>query len=186
MTPSDVSSNQNCCSKCKSDVRDAVLTAKCSPGPWKALHIPCMWSQACILHPRRGTVAGLWDAAPLPCSGNPGCSGHTPWTGNKGGLGFGSQHNWGFTSMGRSSHYLGWGSRMDPQLLPQCPVFFSARAQAHRGFGDCQLLGGGGTIPGRGLEPGLGLWTCTLHPTLSFTVHGALAKYFSPLSQFSL
>lgn len=45
---------------------------------------------------------------------------------------------------------------------------------------------GRGTIPGRGLEPRLGLWTCTLHPTLSFTVHGTLAKYFTPLSQFSL
>ena len=38
----------------------------------------------------------------LPCSGKRGCSGHTPWAGNKGGLGFGSQHNWGFISMGEA------------------------------------------------------------------------------------
>lgn len=180
-------SNQNCCSKSKSDVRDAILTTKCSPGPWKALHIPWMWNQACILHPRRGTAVVLWDAAPLPCSGNPGCSGHTPWTGNKGGLWLGSQHNWGFTFMGGSSHYSGWGSRMDPQLLPQCPVLVSARVQAHRGLSDCQVLEGEGHNPREG--PGTKTWALDLHSAPNFVIHCPRnpGQVFHPLvSVFSL
>lgn len=101
----------------------------------------------------------------LPCSGKRGCSGHTPWAGNKGGLGFGSQHNWGFTSMGEAL--------ITQVEVAECPpssshsaLCFSARAQAPRGLGDCQLLEGEGHNPREG--PGTKTWALDLRSAPNF------------------
>ena len=91
------------------------------------------------------------------------------------------------TPMGGSSHYSGWGSRMDRQLLPQCPVLFSARAQAHRGLSDCQLLEWEGHNPREG--PGTKTWALDLRSAPNFAIHCSRSpgQVFQPLvSVFSL
>lgn len=93
MSPPDVPSNQNCSSRSKSDVRDAVLTAKCSPGPWKALHIHGCGARHASLIPGEAQLQVCGTLLLLPCSGKQGCSGHTPWTGNRGGLVWGWVHS---------------------------------------------------------------------------------------------